>query len=97
MSGIIELVIFITATIASKLYMNSVKSAVPKGEVNLEPLTKKEKTYILVLSILSPIVAGAVFYYGWIKKLPKKAKRANVYSFIVFFILLAIYTIIDLL
>lgn len=91
----ISWIVFIAAAIGAFMYMRSVKATVGSGEVVLETLTKVEKNYVLVFVILSPIVAGAVFYYGWIKKLPNKAKRANRYSLLVFVILLALYLGLD--
>ncbi len=54
------------------------------------PLDDTEKLIVIVTEILSPILAGAIYYYGWKNKFPKKASQANKYSWIVFLILLVI-------
>ena len=41
------------------------------------PLTRREKLIIWLLCALAPIAGGIWFYYGWVKKLPIKAKQAN--------------------
>jgi hypothetical protein len=56
--------------------------AYPKGKVNKETLTKREKIFVWVLSLLNPILTGAVFYYSWIRKLHTKAVQANRVSWI---------------
>lgn len=54
-------------------------------------LVGKEKWIVLLTVLLSPMLAGAVYYYGWAKKLPIKAKQANKYSYIAFGVLVCIY------
>ena len=49
-------------------------------------LSKKEKIVIYVLCLLNPIIAWAIFYYWWRKKLPIKGKKANKISFITIWI-----------
>jgi len=48
------------------------------------PLTKDEKTKVILTEFFSPILAGAVYYYGLRKEFPIKAKQANKYSIIIF-------------
>jgi hypothetical protein len=53
-------------------------------------LTGEEKKQVLICESLSPILAGAIFYYGWKKSMPKKASQANKWSYLmilVFFII----------
>lgn len=76
-----ELIIFIVATIISVVYMKSVL----KGEVSPESsLEGNEKIFVPLLTFFSPLIAGAIFYYGWKKLLPTKAKIANRISWIMF-------------
>jgi len=91
MNNAIEIIVFVVSTIAAFLYMRAIRSTVLKGQVSDEQLTRAERPYVLVLVVLSPLVAGALFYYGWIKRLPHKAKKANNYSIIVFVILGLMY------
>jgi hypothetical protein len=55
---------------------------VDKGQVSYEPLTGGRKTIVALLALVNPIVAGAIFYYGWRTRLPSKAKTANLFSFL---------------
>lgn len=71
-------VIFIASLILSLVFMKSRINNVVTTELITEPLTKDEKITVWVLCLLSPIVAGAIFYYGWKTKLPKKAAEANI-------------------
>ena len=57
-------------------------------------LTKKEKVIIYILCLLNPIFVWTILYYGWKKKLPIKAKKANKISFISFWIEVLISIII---
>lgn len=75
----------IFGAVAAFFYMRSVKNsafAIPGQQE--EALIGKERVWVWLLSIISPVLAGAVFYFGWRKVLPKKAKQANLISFIVF-------------
>jgi len=47
-------------------------------------LTKAEKIKVIASEALNPLIAGAIYYYGWRKQLPQKANQANKYSFIIF-------------
>jgi len=96
MSHIIEWAIFIASTAASIAFMIRLRRKADRGTVDPAPLTTAERPMVLVLVILSPLVAGAIFYYGWIKRLPKKAAQANNWSIIVFVILLAFYIILGI-
>ncbi len=83
MKYLITWVIFIVVTIAAFGYMLSLRKKVPRGQIDPLPLSKAQTIYIFACVLLSPIVAGAIFYYGWIAKMPKKAKTANLYSIFV--------------
>ena len=62
------------------------KSSSPSNE----GLTKNEKINVILSEIFSPVVAGAIYYYGWRKKFPQKASQANRYSWIIFLVLILI-------
>jgi len=64
--------------------MKSRKSKVPDGQVANDPLTTEEKIIVWLACLLSPVLAGAIFYYGWKKKLPVKAGKANTISLLAF-------------
>jgi hypothetical protein len=64
----------------------------------VDELVGGEKVYVWISSLLNPIFSGAVFYYGWRKILPNKAKKANsisLWSFLIIIILLVINFIIS--
>lgn len=48
------------------------------------PLRGWTRCWVAMLCLANPIIAGAVFYYGWRKKLPKMAKQSNTISITVF-------------
>ncbi len=59
-----------------------------KVQISEEPLTTGEKVWIWIFCIINPILAGAILYYGWKKRLPNKAKSANRISWYAVLILL---------
>ena len=73
------------------------RSKVLKGQVNNNPLNRKEKLFIWTICFLNPIWGGAILYYGWRKILPEKAKQANTISFGAFGILIILEIIYVLL
>ncbi len=84
-------IIIIIVTLLSIVLMLKTKKTIADGQVSEESLTKNEKLYIWIFSILDPVLAGAIFYYGWKKKLPKKAHQANQISMRAFFIAVAAF------
>ncbi len=88
---VIRNTIFLIIFIISLFYMMKERRRVLTGQTIEEPLTKKEKALMWVLCIFNPIIAGAVFYYGWIKKLPVKARQVNRISIIAFFVSLVVF------
>ena len=66
------------------------KSCVPHGEVLRDGLSNKQKVVIIFLCLFNPVIAGTIFYYGWKKKLPVKAKQANTISVWAFVCILVI-------
>ncbi|QQS59279.1 hypothetical protein IPN35_00085 [Candidatus Peregrinibacteria bacterium] len=63
--------------IAAFFLMKKEKKALPEGKTDETPLEAPLFWYVLILNFLAPIIASSVFYYGWKKRLPKKAKTAN--------------------
>ncbi len=63
--------------IITLVYMMKERQRVPEGQTVQDLLTVKEKISMWILCLLNPLIAGAVFYYGWKKRLPVKAKQAN--------------------
>jgi hypothetical protein len=86
-----EWVVFGATFIASILYMIELRKHAPQGTVDTSPLSLRQRSYVLAMVILAPIVAGAVFYYGWIKRMPVKAKQANRWSLLIAAILIVVY------
>ncbi len=91
MKIIIALLPFIIAII----YMMKIKKHAPEEQVLEELLTKQEKIIVGILCFLNPIYGGATFYYGWKKKLPRKAKQANNISLGCFLIQLLIVIVLN--
>lgn len=77
--------------ISSFVLMSKVKKVVPDGQQVQTQLTSKERNYVLLMSVLSPLVTQAVFYYGWRKKLPVKATSANKLGWIGFVIAIILW------
>jgi len=57
---------------------------VDKSSLNQERLSKKEKTYIWIFSLINPIITGGVTYFLYKDTFPAKARQANIISFIAF-------------
>jgi len=87
----IESIVWLAALILGIWYMVNKKKNIPDGQQTLEPLSGKEKLLVFVLCLVNPLILGAVFYYGWKKKLPQQAKTANYLSFAAFAIFLVIF------
>ncbi len=71
------LIFTIIPGIISFFVMRKEKSLVPEGQVDESPLSGNVLWYVFILCLLAPLIAQTVFYYGWKKRLPKKAKKAN--------------------
>lgn len=92
MSQIISLIILVVAI----FYMISVKKKAQTGQVN-DMLSGGEKLYIWISSLLNPVFSGAVFYYGWKKMMPHRAKQANaisLWAFLIEIILVVVYFLV---
>jgi len=85
MFQILSLIVLITAV----FYMVSVRGKAIRGEA-VDKLGGLEMLYVWIACFLSPVFSGAVFYYGWKKLLPHKAKQANAISLWAFLILIII-------
>jgi len=70
--------------------MRKTKKQVPDGQISQEPLTGQEKLMTWILCFLNPVITGAIFYYGWRKKLPVKAKSVNQISLWAFLIIIIV-------
>ena len=75
--------ITIIAGIITFFLMRNQKSLVTEGQIDESPLNGSLFWYVLILCFFSPIVSQAIFYYGWRKQLPEKAKKANRIGWIV--------------
>lgn len=85
-----NVIVIIGALVALIFVWRSRANLVP-GTIVFGPLTDGEKLYVWILSLLSPILAGAIFYYGWKKVAPEKAKSANRISIIALLILIVVF------
>lgn len=89
MFPIISLIVLISAV----GYMVSVRGKVKTGQA-VDQLSGGEKVYIWITCLLNPVFSGAVFYYGWKKMLPHKAKQANsisLWAFLLLIVLVVLY------
>lgn len=92
MIQIVSLLVLISAI----WYMVSVKGKIKTGQV-ADQLSGGEKLYIWIASLLNPVFSGAVFYYGWKKVLPQRAKQANsisLWAFLIEIVLVILYFLI---
>lgn len=85
-----EQLIFLLVFLGSIIFMINRRSKVAEGQISSEPLTSREKFLTWIVCLLNPLIAGAILFHGWKKKLPQKAKQANKISFIAFAISLII-------
>lgn len=81
------LILWLAVFIGTIYLMIKTKKQVVDGQISQEMLTGNEKLLVWLFCFLNPIIAGAVFYYGWKKNLPMKAKAANQISLWAFLIL----------
>lgn len=94
MEPIIQWTIFLASTVAALLYMVRMRRKPVDPERDGAPLTSRQQPFVIVLLVLSPLIAGGIFYYGWIARFPKKARQANRWSIIVFALLVALYLLL---
>jgi len=66
--------------------MRKEKATIPEGQVDESPLSGKIFWYVLILEFLAPLIAQTIFFYGWKKRLPKKAKKANSLGWLAFLV-----------
>jgi|GEM_PF-1615368 len=59
-------------------------------ETDQAPLTNQQKVVVGLLSFFDPILAGCIFYFGWKKQLPVKARQASLIASSVFLFLLVL-------
>lgn len=78
MGNLILLTVFVWAIV----FMTNRRSKVAPSQSTTEPLTTSEKIQIWIICLLEPVIPGAIFYFGWRKRLPRKAKQANKISWI---------------
>ena len=67
---------FITLAVSVTLMIRA-KSKIEDGQQLVDPLSGTEKAIVWIVCFLNPVLSGAIFYYGWKKKLPVKARKAN--------------------
>jgi len=75
--------IWIAAIVVTVWLMTDRRGKVKHNDINHSGLTSDEKLMVWLVCIFDPIISGAIFYYGWKKKLPKKASQANKISWMV--------------
>jgi hypothetical protein len=80
------LIIPIIVGIIAFFVMRNEKSTLPEGQIDESPLIGNKFWYVFILCLLSPLIAQTIFYYGWKKRLPKKAKQANNLGWLAFLI-----------
>lgn len=86
-SPILDLIIVIgglTSIVGSYSLMKKTKAKLQPGQVSQDPLMVDDKKKAYAFAIMNPLWAGIIFYYGWKKSFPVKAKNANDISLIAF-------------
>lgn len=69
-------------TVVALIYTVIFMSNTLKKSIYDSPLSSNEKLVVSITCFLNPVIAGIVYYYGWKKQLPTKAKQANTISFL---------------
>lgn len=83
-----EYLIAVASFVLAIWFMVNKKSKVL--EIDQQGLTVDEKIVVWLTCFLAPIVNGFIFYYGWKKVLPTKAKQAYNISWIAFSIVVIV-------
>lgn len=83
--------IIVIGAIVAIIFVWRSRSNTVSMTVASDRLTGNEKIYVWLLCLLSPILAGAIFYYGWKKVAPQKAKSANRISIVALLILVVVF------
>ena len=84
-------VIIMIGAVVALIFVWRSRSQLVSGSVVPDSLTGNEKLYVWLLCLLSPVLAGAIFYYGWKKVAPQKAKSANRISIVALLILATVF------
>jgi hypothetical protein len=84
-------VLAIASLLAAIFILVKEREKIPAGQSSFESWGKKELFLIFLVNVFSPIVSGAVLYYGLRRRWPTKAKIANHFSYVglVLYLLLA--------
>ena len=83
-------VVLVISLIASFFIMKKIKSQTDTNK-NQEALSKNEKIIVWITCLGAPLFAGLIYYFGWKKTLPQKAKQANNISWLAMLILAFIW------
>lgn len=70
-------------TFLSLIYVLYLISKIEKQASTESGLTRNETIQVVITEVLTPLLAGAFYYYTLRNKFPKKANRANLYSWII--------------
>ena len=70
--------------VASFFVMKKEKEQFSEGQIDNTPLSGRLLLYVAVLNLFAPLIAQSIFYYGWKKQLPEKAKKANNIGWLLF-------------
>lgn len=65
----------------------------PEDFICKDHLNKIETSHIWLICILSPVLGGAIIYWGWKKRIPMKARAANKISVLAFILVLMLYSL----
>jgi drug/metabolite transporter (DMT)-like permease len=92
---ILNIIFVIIPGIISFFVMRKEKAAVPEGQVDESPLSGNTFWYVFILCLLAPLIAQAIFYHGWKKRLPNKAKKANNLGWLAILLWIGVYIAIN--
>lgn len=84
-------IILVGGAIIAFIFMLRIKSQALAGQIANDTIIGNERLYIWLLCLASPVLAGAIFYYGWRKAMPQKARSANRISILALALLLIFF------
>ena len=80
-SNIFSIPIVISGIISFYL-MKKIRDTIVENQIDETGLKGKNFLFVFILCMFAPFVSSTIFYYGWKKMLPKKAKQANTIGWI---------------
>ena len=77
-------ILLLVAIVFAFYFMLRERKKVPEGQVIQDPISPSLKPLVWIICFFNPVWGGAIFYYGWKKRMPVMAKQANNASLLIF-------------